>query len=175
MVDPTVKVIIVAIIIIAVIYFVMSKQSPPTQNIDDFVQRNYAIPLKYAYKPLLTAPDNRYVYYPEGNVYLLPYEYLDFNDPFNRWMYYHYYGFYSGYYPYYFPFVGGYNGNNNNYGYGGFVYDGHVNRTGGGKGHRVVNGIHDRSGRGIHSIIHPISRPVNHPGSGGKPSSGRGH
>ncbi len=38
--------------------------------------------------------------------------------------------------------------------YGEFIYDEHVNRTGG-KGNRVVAGIHDRSGRGIHSIIYP--------------------
>ena len=174
--DPTVKVIIIIIIVIAAIYFVNSLHV--TQNIDTFVQSEYPVPLKDAYKPLLSAPDDRYVYYPDGNVYLLPYDYLDFNDPYHRWLYYFFPGFYYDYYPDYFPYYGGL-GSYGNYGgyYGGFIYDGHINRQRG-RGNRITYpGGSDHSGRGIHHPIGHPGRPIGHgghPGSGGGRPSGHG-
>lgn len=166
--NSTIKVLIIAIIIIGAIYFISSLNST---QIDTFVQSEHTPPLKNAYKPFLKAPDNRYVYYPDENIYLLPYDYLDFNDPYDLWAYYWYPGYYSSYYPNYYPFVGGYGGNYGNY--GGFIYDANVSRNGG-KGHRTISGIHDRSGRGIHSIIHPNGHPGSHSGSGGH-SGSTGH
>jgi len=56
------------------------------------------------YQPMESPSDMRYVYYPEENVYLLPFEELDMTFPYHRWMYYHYPSFYSSYYSYDWPF-----------------------------------------------------------------------
>jgi hypothetical protein len=161
--DLTVAVIIIIVFIIAVIYIINLLRSTPIQKTDTDIQ--YTPPSINAYKPLLTAPDNRYIYYPNENVYLLPYEYLNFNDPYDLWVYYYYPGFYSSYYRYFYPYIGGYR--DRNYGsYGGFIYDENVPR-GRGKGNRVTYpGGSDYSGRGIHHPIGHPGRPVNHPKSG---------
>lgn len=55
------------------------------------------IPPFNAYIPFESPPDPRYVFVPEIGVYLLPYQYLNFDNTFDRWMYYSYPGFYNQY------------------------------------------------------------------------------
>lgn len=62
------------------------------------------IPPPSAYVPFETPPDDRYVYFADRNVYLLPFDFLNFSLPFDRWMYYHYPEFYHSYYNVYWPF-----------------------------------------------------------------------
>lgn len=64
----------------------------------------YDVPQQTDYQPAKAQVDDRYVYVPDENVYLLPYDYLDFNNPYDRWMYYYYPSFYSPYYQSYWPF-----------------------------------------------------------------------
>ena len=71
--------------------------SPGSPNSDD-------IPSKEAYQPILTRPDNRYVYFQQKQVYLLPCQYLDFSNPYHRWMYYYYPEFYYNCYPTTWPY-----------------------------------------------------------------------
>ena len=53
-----------------------------------------------AYIPMESPPDPRYQFVPDVNAYLLPYQYLNFALPFDRWMYYHFPSYYAPYYPY---------------------------------------------------------------------------
>ncbi len=160
----TAKIIIIVLLVLLIlggIYFIFPSVVPQNNNIQ---QNKYDIPLKNSYQPLLVAPDNRYVYFPDEHVYLLPYEYLNFNNPYDRWMYYNYNRYYSYYYPRYYPFSDNY--------YGRIVYDGHVNR-GRGHGNRVVHhGSKDYSGRGITPIIAP-TQPIRtpHPTVSSRPSN----
>jgi len=50
------------------------------------------------YQPMSSPPDNSWVYYPTQQIYLLPYDDLDWSDPYDVWMYYTYPEFYSQYY-----------------------------------------------------------------------------
>ncbi len=152
--EKIIIIILLVILILGAIYFV--SPSFVLQN-NNTIQNKYEIPLKDSYQPLLVAPDNRYVYFPDENVYLLPFEYLNFNSPRDRWMYYNYNRYYSYYYPRYYPFRGDY--------YGRIVYDGHVNRNGG-KGNRIYHrGGNDFSGRGITELIPPIQPIIKPTGS----------
>src|SRR3984885_5829294 len=83
------------------------------------------VPLKDSYVPFESPPDPRYVYFTPRHVYLLPYEYLNFDIPFDRWMYYYYPEYYWPYYdekwPFNYPkrfYYGYYNGH-----YGGYYGD----------------------------------------------------
>ena len=52
------------------------------------------------YAPITIQPtDPRYVYSPEDQVWVLPYEYLDFNQPYDNWLFTSFPGFYGSYYP----------------------------------------------------------------------------
>ena len=117
------------------------------------------IPAQDAYQPIVTPLDESYIYYPDENTYLLPYDLLDLNLPYHRWMYYYYPNFYGSYYlndwpfeyPYYYGGYGGY-GDGGNYGgyYGGnrqYYQSGHR-----GHGHGVNRGYGNvGAGHGIHT------------------------
>ena len=108
-----------------------------------------------AYVPFETPPDPRYEFYSERNAYLLPFNYLNFTMPFDRWMYYHFPGYYAPYYQYYWPWAGSsvydyggpYGGPYNNYAYAGqdYYYD---NDTCGGGGCQSVSNRPGYSRRG---------------------------
>lgn len=55
------------------------------------------IPEPNAYVPFETPPDPRYVFVKEIGIYLLPYQYLNFELPYHRWMFYTFPTFYSPY------------------------------------------------------------------------------
>jgi hypothetical protein len=84
-------------------------------HIDNFTGVIYDIPDENDYKPLHYRLDSRYVYDALDNVYLLPFEYLNFDNAYHRWMYHSYPAYYGTYYVHYYPFYGGYDGFNNEY------------------------------------------------------------
>lgn len=57
------------------------------------------IPAYNAYSPVESPPDQRYQYVPDVSAYLLPYQYLNMQLPYDRWMYYHFPSYYSPNYP----------------------------------------------------------------------------
>jgi hypothetical protein len=60
--------------------------------------------MENAYTAPATQVDPRYVYVPNRRVYLLPYQYLNFSNPYHRWMYYYYPEYYGNYYNTYWPY-----------------------------------------------------------------------
>jgi len=114
--------------------------------IDHFDSETISVPVQNAYQPLTSAPNNEYVYVPEAQAYLLPFDDLDFSNPFDAWMYYYYPMYYSSYYPYYWPFgsVGGWGGYAGPYGYStygaGIRRGRRGGRRGGGDGRRIGGG-----------------------------------
>lgn len=57
------------------------------------------IPPYNAYQLIESPPDQRYQYVPNVNAYLLPYQYLNMQLPYDRWMYYHFPSYYAPNYP----------------------------------------------------------------------------
>lgn len=88
------------LLIILIIYLIYRWWSMKIEQYSPY----YAIPDKNAFLPLSTPMDQRYVFLPNRNIYLLPYEYLNFREPFHRWMYYYYPTFYASYYNVNWPF-----------------------------------------------------------------------
>lgn len=97
-----------AVILLAIIVLIVAllMMTPTSDNTLEYltVTNTLEIPRQNAYQPLKSSPDARYVYCPYYNTWLLPYEYLDFSDPYDRWMYYYYPNFYSNNYRRYWPF-----------------------------------------------------------------------
>jgi hypothetical protein len=115
-------IILILLVFIFVQFYIFQKQSTKSEIIDqnlptknNALAKNNAItnpdpndiPPEDEYIPIESPPNDTYVYFPDRNVYLLPYSYLDFNIPFHRWMYYYYPEFYYSYYdnnwPFYYP------------------------------------------------------------------------
>ena len=67
------------------------KPPPLRESLDDTVV--YVAP-----RELPLDADYTYVYYPNDEVYLIPYDELDWSIPYHRWMYLHYPYFYNDYY-----------------------------------------------------------------------------
>jgi len=96
----------IVILLFLVIVYLWWNSTPSNNGIPTIEKYSpyYAIPDKNAFLPLSTPLDQRYVYLPNINIYLLPFEHLNFEDPFSRWMYYYYPNYYAPYYNYYWPF-----------------------------------------------------------------------
>lgn len=77
------------LILIFIILIVIIVRYQNTKNEPDY------IPSENDYQAPTTQVNNSYVYYPDSGVYLLPYDYLNYSNPYHRWMYYHYPGFYK--------------------------------------------------------------------------------
>jgi hypothetical protein len=97
---------IVIIIIVLFIAIVTSNYVNNSTTISHFTPTDISIPTQDSFQPLTYPPSSDYVYFPDDNVYLLPFDKLDFNNPFDRWMYYYYPEFYFSYYDQEWPFVG---------------------------------------------------------------------
>lgn len=91
--------ILFVIIIIAVVFTIFNRKIEPYAPFNLLQDKRYqstSLPI-----------DTRYVYYPDRNIYLLPLDKLDFNNPYHVWMYNAYPEFYvekNHYHNY--PYVG---------------------------------------------------------------------
>ena len=131
---------ILILLIVHSLYYDQCTTSPEVGGtIDHFDGETISVPAQNAYQPLTSAPNSEYVYVPQANTYLLPFDDLDFSNPFDVWMYYYYPLYYSSHYPYYWPFgsIGGYGGYSGPYGYG-FRRGIRRGRRGGRRGSRSV-------------------------------------
>jgi len=75
-----------------------TKPTPPIKIIPD-PNMISDIPPYNAYVPFESPPDQRYEYVSDLNTYLLPYQYLNFNLPFDRWQYLYFPSYYAPFYP----------------------------------------------------------------------------
>ena len=94
------------VLLIIVILLITYKWKSPRRDDSILYDVYNDVPNEDAYLPFESPPDDRYIYFSDRNVYLLPYDYLDFSLPQHRWMYYHYPEFYYSYYNRYWPFRG---------------------------------------------------------------------
>ena len=125
--------IIIAVVIVFLI--LISKNTENFSNISDYIvtpaypDSGYALDVPFqnvendippfeAYQPMESPSDPRYIYFSEQNVYLLPFDQLDFTFPYHRWMYYYYPAFYGQYYRNNWPFKSA-------WGYGPYYYGGY--------------------------------------------------
>ena len=90
---------ILLIVIVLILYVGTSQKTK--ENYSPY----YAIPDKNEFISISNPLDMRYEYLPNRNIYLLPYQYLNFDVPYHRWMYYYHPYYYGIYYKYNWPFV----------------------------------------------------------------------
>lgn len=91
----------------------MMPQSDGMSDSDSADGDHFEEPVKEHFTAYVTQPsDSRYVYNSEYGVWLLPYNDLDFTNPYDRWMYYYYPSYYSSNYNNYWPYRNNYYGGN---------------------------------------------------------------
>ena len=101
----------------------VAKSAITKQDIQDLITDKVGkphpsdIPPFNAYQAPESPPDSRYVYLPDRQVYVLPFQYLDFSDPYSRWQYYYFPEMYSRYYQKFWPYKHPYQ----YAGFGGFI------------------------------------------------------
>lgn len=108
MANYEVYVLIIAVVLIGIV-LMTNRQREWFDGITPNYLRDYQdipndIPSFDAYQIMEQPSDPRYVWVPEANGYLLPYDELDFGLPYHRWMYYYFPGYYSQYYDNNWPF-----------------------------------------------------------------------
>ena len=181
MTDNTVYVLIIVAVLIGIV--LMSNRQKEWFDVPGINQNILPsdIPPFDAYQIMEQPSDPRYVWVPEANGYLLPYDELDFGLPYHRWMYYYFPGYYSQYYDTEWPFDypwphdlyygGSYGGDYGGdfYGYRGDYYK-HRYRSGPGRNYnyRVSNDISRYyPNRANMPLVHTASYPTRRSGFAG--------
>lgn len=93
------KIILIIVAIICIILYT-SYDNPAVEY---FTGIEYEVPSYDTFAQLLVAPDSRYVFDSNTQVFLLPFQYLNFNNPRHRHMYFYNPGFYFNHYPTFWP------------------------------------------------------------------------